>query len=145
MEETLNIVTLILDDDKDMLELIEVSLKDAGIKNYRLFYSDAAFIDGLSENMHILVIDHHLNGTVDGLDVMKRAIKKNPNVFVIAMSGNNDSRLVVEYLNEGANRFVLKNESDYLDQLVKFVRQGINRFVNDLEFFRRQETLLNAY
>ena len=145
MEEMLNIVTMILDDDTQMLELIELALKDAGIKNYRLFFSDTDFIDGLSENMHILVIDHHLNGTVDGLDVMRRAIKKNPNVFVIAMSGNDDSRLIVEYLNEGANRFVLKKERDYLEQLVKFVRQGINRFVTDLEFFKRQETLLNAY
>jgi len=144
MEETLNIVTLILDDDTEMLELIEAALKDAGIRNYKLFYSDAAFIEGLSENMHILVIDHHLNAKISGLDVMKRAIRKNPSVFVIAMSGNNDSRLVVEYLNEGANRFILKNENDYLDQLVKFVRQGISRFVTDLEFFRRQETLLNV-
>ena len=144
MEETLNIVTLILDDDTDMLELIEAALKDAGIKNYKLFYSDAEFIEVLSENMHILVIDHTLNATVSGLDVMKRAIQKNPSVFVIAMSGNNDSKLVVEYLNEGANRFILKNEPDYLELLVRFVRQGITRFVTDMEFFRRQVTLLNA-
>jgi len=144
MEETLNIVTMILDDDTEMLELIEAALKDAGIRNYRLFYSEAQFIEELSDNMHILVIDHILNAKVSGLEVMRRAIKKNPSVFVIAMSGNSDGRLVVEYLNEGANRFVLKNESDYLDQLIKFVRQGINRFVTDLEFFKRQETLLNV-
>jgi FixJ family two-component response regulator len=144
MIDTLNIVTLILDDDKMVLELIEGSLKDNGITNYKLFYSDADFIDHLSENMNILVIDHHLSAPVSGLDVMKAAIKKNPSVFAIVMSGNYDSRVVVEYLNAGANRFILKNEDDYLEQLIKFVKEGIARFVQDLEFFRRQETLLNA-
>lgn len=144
MQETLNIVTMVLDDDMMILELIEASLKENGIDNYKLFYSDADFIGELSENMHILVIDHHLNSAVDGLDVMKVAIRKNPSVFAIAMSGNYDSRIVVEYLNAGCNRFVLKNEDNYLDQLVKFVREGISRFVLDLEFFRRQETLLTV-
>jgi FixJ family two-component response regulator len=143
MTDTLNIVTLILDDDTMILELIEASLKENGITSYKLFLSDADFIDQLSENMHILVIDHHLNAGISGLNVMKAAIKKNPSVFAIAMSGNYDSRIVVEYLNAGCNRFILKNEDNYLEQLIKFVREGIARFMQDLEFFRRQEILLN--
>lgn len=142
--DTLNIVTLILDDDSMILELIEAALKDNGITNYHLFHSDVDFLEQLSENMHILVIDHHLNATIDGLTVMKAAIKKNPSVFAIAMSGNYDSRIVVEYLNAGCNRFILKNEDNYLEQLIKFVREGIKRFAEDMAFFSRQEALLNT-
>src|ERR1700743_3341197 len=98
ISETLNIVTLILDDDPSILDLIEHTLKKSGITKYKVFSSDASFVDELSDNMHILVIDHFLSKGLTGLDVMKRAIKKNRNVFVIAMSGTSDPHIVVDYV-----------------------------------------------
>ncbi|HEY4288279.1 MAG TPA: response regulator [Puia sp.] len=137
--QRLNIATLILDDDRDMLMFIEDALKENHITNYHLFQEDASFLEKIGENMHILVIDHHLNAGLTGLDVMARAIEKNPNVFVIAMSGTSDPQLIVDYLNGGCNRFILKERKDYLHKLVEYIKAGIDRFMRDMEFFRRQE------
>lgn len=142
--QRLNIATLVLDDDKDILMFIEEALEDNHITNYKLFHEDVSFLEQITENMHILVIDHHLNSGLTGLDVMERAIRKNPNVFVIAMSGTGDPELIAAYLNGGCNRFILKSHRDYLDKLVKYIKEGINRFVRDMEFFRRQELALGA-
>jgi DNA-binding NtrC family response regulator len=144
MQQRLNIATLILDDDRDILYFIEEALKDNKITNYRLFYEDVSFLQQITDNMHILVIDHHLSSGLTGLDVMERAIRKNPNVFVIAMSGTGDPELIAAYLNGGCNRFILKSHSDYLEKLVTYIKEGIQRFVRDMEFFRRQEMALGA-
>jgi DNA-binding NtrC family response regulator len=137
MQTKLNIAVLILDDDKNDLEFIGNALRQNGIINYHLFTSDQDFMAKLTENMHILVLDHNLKGPT-GLDVMKMAMDRNPNVFVIAISGVDNAQLVIDYYDNGCRGFILKSRPDYLEKLVQYVKKGIRRFEMDMEFFGRQ-------
>lgn len=127
---------LILDDNIDDLELIGHHFKKNGITNFKLFSDDRLFLNEVNEEVIIVIIDHQIGSLKTGLNVMKDVIDINPVCYPIVVSGNDDPHIIMEYLNSDAFRYVLKNDENYLNTILVFVRQAedrINKIVNYLK------------
>lgn len=127
---------LVLDDNIDDLELIGQHFKKNGIVDFKLFESDKEFLKEINEEVVVVIIDHQIGSLKTGLTVMKDVIEKNPVCYPIVVSGNDNPRIIMEYLNSDAFRYVLKNDFNYLDTIVVFVNQAkdrINKIVNYLK------------
>ncbi len=133
MNKPVNILSLILDDDKDILEIIEDLLKENAITNYRLFSLYDEFLNDMTDEMNVSVIDHTLTGGKTGLDICKAVKARNKNNFVIVLTGQINPDVVIDYLNENANRYVDKNRSDYLQKMIEYLKIGIETVKEKLE------------
>ncbi len=144
MNKTVNILSFVLDDDKDILLIIEDLLKENSITNYRLFHSDEEFLNSMTQDIHVCVIDHFLTGKQTGLDVCRKTKARNKNSFIIVMSGQRDPDVIIAYLNECADKYVDKNKKDYLKTLIDYLKVGIETVVERLERMEKLEHKINA-
>lgn len=124
----------LLDDNKDDLDIIVRHLKNNGIENCKGFTSDDLFLSSLKDRVNIVIIDHSVNSKRTGLDVMKEINKKIPLCYPIIVSGNDSPRIIMQYFNNDAFRYVLKNDSGYLDLIVKYIRQAQDRMSKILNY-----------
>lgn len=128
-----NIAAFAIDDDPDTLNEIEQVIHNSGIENYNLFTNEDDFINGLTGDIHVCIVDHLLVRKT-GLDILKAVKEKNEFSFVIAYTGVRDPEIIEKYLNGGANRFVDKNKKHHLQLLTQFLREGLNVAKKNLEF-----------
>ncbi|MEJ7611352.1 MAG: response regulator [Ferruginibacter sp.] len=133
MEETVNIATFILDDDQELLDLIKAAVDEAGIKNYKLFTDEGLFLKGLTDEIHVCVVDHFLT-KLTGLDIVKEIKCKNEHSYVIAYTGMFQPKVIIDYINSGIDRFVDKNSNGHLQQLTGFLHEGIASATKRLDF-----------
>jgi DNA-binding NtrC family response regulator len=127
MEQTINILSFVLDDDADILELIEGLLKENGIHNYRLFSTEKELFDNLTKDIHVCVIDHYLPSAKTGLQVCKEIKSISPDSFVIVMTGQQDTNVVIDYLNACADKYIDKNRKDHLLLLIDYLNVGLEQ------------------
>lgn len=122
----LNIMTYLLDDDKDITELMRDVFKENGLENVQFFNKGRDFIENLNEDVHIAVVDHYLNNGVTGLDVLMKVNEINPDCIKIAVSGLTDEKIIIEYINKGGvTHWVRKDNENYLEELVKYINEII--------------------
>lgn len=139
----INIVTYVLDDQEMVLQLIEREFYNEGISHYQLFSNETEFLDAITENVHIAVIDYMLSSIdMTGLDVCKKLLEKNPRCLVIIMSGQSDMDVVIDFMNSGAWKYVRKYEKNYLHKVTDFIKQGVKEISADLDFYK---SLLEKY
>lgn len=137
---SVNILTYILEDDQEMHEIIKELLEANGIVegNYDITHDPSIFLQHLNSDINICVIDHRLNSNVTGLDIIKEVKKKNEDSYVIIITGQIDYRVVVKYLREGADDYVDKNDSDYLDDLVSAILKGFVKAKQRIEYAKER-------
>lgn len=129
MSNTPYIAIFVLDDSIDDLEFIKRELNKNAIVNYMMFTDADRFMEALQENtFSILIIDHNLGSTKNGLQVMIEAIKKNKQLFTILLTASDDKILLAEYMNRGANRWVVKGKPGDWEELIGFIHEGFKYF-----------------
>jgi DNA-binding NtrC family response regulator len=133
MDTVVNIATLILDDDVDLLSIIKETIDKAGITNYNLFTNEDDFVKGLTPAIHVCVVDHILDKKT-GLDILHEIKEKNEFSYVIAYTGIRKPEVIEEYLNGGANKFVNKNKDNHLELLTQFLKDGLRVAKKNLDF-----------
>lgn len=133
MTARLNILSLVLDDDTEILEIIEGLLKQHGIINYKLFTKYTDLLEQISGGIYVCVLDHFLTGGKTGLDVCKTIKENSKDSYVIVMTGQQDIKVVIDYLNSCADKYIDKNRKDYLDLLIKYMSEGLEIAKNRLE------------
>jgi len=121
----LNILTYVLEDDEDIILLLDQLFKMNGFVDYVFFKNSKDFVRDLNERVHICVIDYHLNGPMTGIDVMKVVLSKYPWCKVIMISGQDDPKVITQFVNNDGFRYVSKNAEDYSKQLVDYMQQAI--------------------
>ncbi len=131
--ETVNIVTFIIDDDPETLGIIKETIEKAGITNYKLFFHEEEFINELTEKIHVCVIDHRLS-KFTGLDILKSVKAKNEYSFVIIYTGFKDPEIIIDYLNQGADRFIDKGRPNHLELLTSYLLEGYKIATNRINF-----------
>lgn len=144
IEPTINIGTFILEDDIEMHEVMRQTLEESGYnRDYHITHDPEIFLSKLSDaDINICVLDHILNSVYTGLDIIKKVKQKNKWSYVIVMSGQAKLNIGIQYLNEGANKYIDKNWSEtelkemlkncpkklqhptYLDILVKYLKEA---------------------
>lgn len=118
-----DVCVLVLDDNPDDLKAVERIVKRTG-KKYDLYLDDKLFLAGIPDGINVHIIDHFLPN-MSGLDILREIKEKNTNNFVIAYTGSKNENTVIEYVNAGINKFVDKNNPDHLQQLAKYLNEGI--------------------
>lgn len=122
----INIATFALENDHDILTAIGDSLKKAGINEYRLFATSAEMLEQLHEDVHICVVDYHLEEERTGLEVMKAVLEHNPDCYVIGLGEKVkiDMDVLIAFINGDGYRFVDKSNPMFLTQLIEYVEQA---------------------
>lgn len=117
---------LIVDDEKDILELLRYNLAKEGYKIFQASSGEEAIKLAKSASPDLVVLDLMLPG-IDGLDVCK-IIKNDPktkNIAVIMLTAKNEESDIVTGLELGADDYIIKPFSPKV--LIARVRSVIRR------------------
>ncbi len=125
MEATVNILSFVLDDDQEELDLIKEMLDKHEMTNYTLFTDPDKFMNNITADIHICIIDHFLPRGKTGLDLCKEIKRVSKDSFVTIITGQTSKDVIIDYLNNCADKYVDKSEDCYLDKLRKFMIEGM--------------------
>jgi len=115
-----------VDDDKMMLNLLEYTFHSRKQYIVKTFLSGEQCIKNLSLNPDLVVLDHVLTGSNDnqmnGLETLKKIHQLNPDMPVIILTGYGDDELLSEFMENGATRFLTKDDY-FIDSLIETLEQ----------------------
>jgi len=140
-QPVINIMTYVLDDNQTVVKLIEQAFKNVGILNYRTFQDEIEFLTCLNDDVHVAVIDYVLKGEINGLQVAVKLLEENPRCYVIIMSSQESNKVIIEFMNAGAWKYVQK-EGNYILEVVSYVQKAAQLIKKDIEFYT---TLIEKY
>lgn len=99
----------IIDDDKPLNTMVSAYLKKAGYKNIKSYYSGEEGIKAIEElNPNIVIQDFDM-GEMNGVQVLKKAKKINPEIEFIMLSGQTDMKVAIDALTAGAFDYIIKD------------------------------------
>ena len=115
---------LIVDDEKDIRELISEILIDEGYST-RLAGNSEECLGQVSEALpSLLILDIWLkDSTMDGIDILKKVKIENPNMPVVIISGHGNIEIAVSAIKQGAYDFIEKPFN--IEQLLVVVRRAM--------------------
>ena len=115
---------LIVDDEKDIRELISEILIDEGYST-RLASNSEECLGQVSEALpSLLILDIWLkDSTMDGIDILKKVKIDFPHVPVVIISGHGNIEIAVSAIKQGAYDFIEKPFN--IDQLLVVVRRAM--------------------
>ena len=115
---------LIVDDERDIRELISDILKDEGFETRLAGNSDEAMSAINSEPPGLMILDIWLKDSrMDGIDILKTVKRDNPDVPVVIISGHGNIEIAVAAIKQGAYDFIEKPFN--IDQLLVVIRRAM--------------------
>ncbi|MFT5797952.1 MAG: two-component system nitrogen regulation response regulator NtrX [Candidatus Azotimanducaceae bacterium] len=115
---------LIVDDERDIRELISEILKDEGYATRLAGNSDDAMSAIGAEVPSLMILDIWLKDSqMDGIDILKTVKRDNPDVPVVIISGHGNIEIAVAAIKQGAYDFIEKPFN--IDQLLVVIRRAM--------------------
>ncbi|MEN8891624.1 sigma-54-dependent transcriptional regulator [Planktotalea arctica] len=115
---------LIVDDERDIRELISDILEDEGFSTRLAGTSDACMAEVSAEQPALMILDIWLkDSSMDGIDILKVIKKDYPDVPVVIISGHGNIEIAVAAIKQGAYDFIEKPFN--IDQLMVVVRRAM--------------------
>ncbi len=115
---------LIVDDERDIRELISDILRDEGYSTQLAGTSDEAMAAINAEPPALLILDIWLkDSNMDGIDILTRVKRDNPEVPVVIISGHGNIEIAVAAIKQGAYDFIEKPFN--IDQLLVVIRRAM--------------------
>lgn len=115
---------LIVDDEKDIRELIADILKDEGFSVRLAGNSDDCMAEINAEPPALMILDIWLKDSrMDGIDILKTVRRDNPDVPVVIISGHGNIEIAVAAIKQGAYDFIEKPFN--IDQLMVVVSRAM--------------------
>ena len=115
---------LIVDDERDIRELISDILIDEGYKTRLASTSDAAMRQIADERPAMLILDIWLkDSAMDGIDILKSVKANHPDIPVVIISGHGNIEIAVAAIKQGAFDFIEKPFN--IDQLIVVIRRAM--------------------
>jgi len=115
---------LIVDDERDIRELIGDILRDEGYKVRLAANADACIAEINAEEPALMILDIWLKDSrMDGIDILKTVKRDNPDVPVVIISGHGNIEIAVAAIKQGAYDFIEKPFN--IDQLMVVVRRAM--------------------
>ena len=100
---------LIVDDEKDIRELIGDILKDEGFSIRLAANSDDCMTEINAEPPSLMILDIWLKDSrMDGIDILKSVKRDNPDIPVVIISGHGNIEIAVAAIKQGAYDFIEK-------------------------------------
>ncbi|MEL7257425.1 MAG: sigma-54 dependent transcriptional regulator [Pseudomonadota bacterium] len=115
---------LIVDDERDIRELISDILKDEGFTTRLAGNSDEAMAAVAEERPGLMILDIWLkDSNMDGIDILKCIKRDYPEVPVVIISGHGNIEIAVAAIKQGAYDFIEKPFN--IDQLMVVIRRSM--------------------
>ena len=115
---------LIVDDERDIRELVSDILEDEGFATRLAGNSDEAMRAINAEPPALLILDIWLkDSNMDGIDILKKVKRDNPDVPVVIISGHGNIEIAVAAIKQGAYDFIEKPFN--IDQLMVVIRRAM--------------------
>jgi two-component system, NtrC family, nitrogen regulation response regulator NtrX len=115
---------LIVDDEKDIRELIGDILKDEGYAVRLASNSDSCMAEINLEAPSLMILDIWLKDSqMDGIDILKTVRRDNPDIPVVIISGHGNIEIAVAAIKQGAYDFIEKPFN--IDQLMVVVARAM--------------------
>ncbi|MBP0481905.1 sigma-54-dependent transcriptional regulator [Sagittula salina] len=115
---------LIVDDERDIRELIGDILEDEGYSTRLAGNSTDAMAEINAEPPALLILDIWLKDSkMDGIDILKTVKRDNPDIPVVIISGHGNIEIAVAAIKQGAYDFIEKPFN--IDQLLVVIRRAM--------------------
>ena len=115
---------LIVDDERDIRELISEILIDEGYATRLAGTADDAMREVTSQSPGLLILDIWLKDSdMDGIDILKKVKSDYPEVPVVIISGHGNIEIAVAAIKQGAYDFIEKPFN--IDQLLVVIRRAM--------------------
>jgi two-component system nitrogen regulation response regulator NtrX len=131
---------LIVDDERDIRELISDILEDEGFTTRLAGTSDEAMREINAEPPGLVILDIWLKDSrMDGIDILSTVKRDNPGVPVVIISGHGNIEIAVAAIKQGAYDFIEKPFN--IDQLLVVIRRAMetSRLRRENQSLRRKE------
>src|SRR3990167_1171698 len=132
---------LIVDDEKDIRELIGDILKDEGYTIRLAANSDDCMAEIDAEPPSLMILDIWLKDSrMDGIDILKSVKRDNPDIPIVIISGHGNIEIAVAAIKQGAYDFIEKPFN--IDQLLVVVSRAMEtaRLRRENASLRKRET-----
>ncbi|AXC50856.1 sigma-54-dependent Fis family transcriptional regulator [Paracoccus suum] len=127
---------LIVDDERDIRELIADILRDEGFQTRVAANSDEAVAALNAEPPGLMILDIWLKDSrMDGIEILKSVKRNNPDVPVVIISGHGNIEIAVAAIKQGAYDFIEKPFN--IDQLMVVINRAM-----ETSRLRRENTSL---
>jgi len=115
---------LIVDDERDIRELVSDILEDEGFTTRLAANADECMAAINAEPPGLLILDIWLKDSrMDGIDILKAVKRDNPDVPVVIISGHGNIEIAVAAIKQGAYDFIEKPFN--IDQLMVVIRRAM--------------------
>ncbi len=115
---------LIVDDERDIRELISDILKDEGYTTRLAGNSDDCMAEVNAAPPALMILDIWLKDSqMDGIDILKTVKRDNPDIPVVIISGHGNIEIAVAAIKQGAYDFIEKPFN--IDQLMVVVARAM--------------------
>ena len=127
---------LIVDDERDIRELIGDILRDEGFETRLAGSSDACMAEINDAVPSLMILDIWLKDSdMDGIDILKHVKREHPDVPIIIISGHGNIEIAVAAIKQGAYDFIEKPFN--IDQLMVVIGRAM-----ETSRLRRENTAL---
>ena len=115
---------LIVDDERDIRDLIGDILKDEGFEVQLAANADECLAKLNAVEPDLIILDIWLkDSSMDGIDILKIAQRDHPHVPVVIISGHGNIEIAVAAIKQGAYDFIEKPFN--IDQLLVVVKRAM--------------------
>ena len=115
-----------IDDDKMILNLLEYTFQSRQDYHVITYQTGEECLANLNQEPKLIVLDHILTGSsgnmLDGMDTLKEIRKVDKEVPVIILTGQGDEELLSEFMEQGANRYLTKDDF-FIDSLIEAIQE----------------------
>lgn len=124
----MNKLIFFVDDDSVIRHLMEFTFQSRHDYDVLCFSTGEECLENMSQDPRVIVLDHILAGAGDkklnGLDTLKEIRKVNSSVPVVILTGQGDDALLTEFMENGANRYLTKDDF-FIDSLIETIQEVI--------------------
>lgn len=124
----------LVDDDPSSLALYEMHLKSLGYQNVWKFDSGMDCISSLSLKPDVVFLDYRMP-VMDGVEVLKVIKQRDPDIYVVFVTGDTDMKTAATSLKYGAFDFIQKG-SDCTER----IEGALNRII-DVKTVKAKKTV----
>src|SRR5690554_1773162 len=125
----------VIEDDVVFGKIITKALNQEKNYDVTLFSSGEELLKNLHLSPNIVSIDYALP-EMNGLEILKKVKSYDKNIFTIILSGQENVEVVVEAYENGANRYIVKNDNAIVE-----LRNSIKNFSVNVELQMEVERL----
>jgi len=118
-----NKLVFFVDDDKMILNLLEYTFKSRQGIEVKTFFSGEECLENMHLKPDLIVLDHLFpenQGQLSGMDVLIKLKEMDADVDVIVLSSQQDEALIPEFLNNGAKKYISKDDY-FIDDLIESI------------------------